>query len=236
MARTSSSCSPTIPTDTTISTASRRTQQDASAKRPRPQPSGRRFLGPPPAAESRSVSDLRPVDDAAGSGADRGTSFAIRFQTTSSLRIGSPTRFTSSTQDSCRRPNTNPTASNQQPINNYYDTGQPDPLRSHVFGVRLDYNHSDRNRFFGRVSGSNFTEGAGDWTYESAPGLHALSRVRKTRAGTGNWTRVPGDTVIDGQIGANRFLETDQRLGLKEYTPSGIGLPAYMDRVLPVPR
>jgi hypothetical protein len=127
-------------------------------------------------------------------------------------------------------PNTNPTASNQQPINNYYDTGQPDPLRSHVFGVRLDYNHSDRNRFFGRVSGSNFTEGAGDWTYESMPGLHSLSRVRKTRAGTGNWTRVAGDTVLDAQLSANRFLETDQRLGLKDYTPSGIGLPAYMDQ------
>lgn len=127
-------------------------------------------------------------------------------------------------------PNTNPTASNQQPINNYYDTGQPDPLRSHVFGVRLDYNHSDRNRFFWRVSGSNFTEGAGDWTYESVPGLHALSRVRKTRAGTGTWTRVAGDTVLDGQLSANRFLETDQRLGLKEFTPSGIGLPSYMDQ------
>jgi hypothetical protein len=127
-------------------------------------------------------------------------------------------------------PNTNPTASNQQPINNYYDTGQPDPLRSHVFGVRLDYNRSDQNRFFGRVSGSNFTEGAGDWTYESTPGLHALSRVRKTRAGTGNWTRVGGDTVLDGQLSANRFLETDQRLGLKEFTPGAIGLPGYMDQ------
>ena len=99
-----------------------------------------------------------------------------------------------------------------------------------MFGVRLDYNHSDHNRFFGRVSGSNFTEGAGDWTYESAPGLHALSRVRKTRAGTGTWTRVAGDTVIDGQLSANRFLETDQRLGMKgDYTPGSIGLPTYMD-------
>jgi hypothetical protein len=127
-------------------------------------------------------------------------------------------------------PNTNPTASNQQPINNYYDTGQPDPLRSHVFGVRLDYNRSDKNRFFGRVSGSNFTEGAGDWTYESAPGLHSLSRVRKTRAGTGNWTRVAGNLVLDAQLSANRFLESDQRLGLKAFTPGAIGLPAYMDQ------
>ena len=35
--------------------------------------------------------------------------------------------------------------------------------------------------------------------------------------------------MIDGQLSANRFLETDQRLGLKEFTPSAIGLPAYMD-------
>ncbi len=127
-------------------------------------------------------------------------------------------------------PNQNPTASNQQPINNFYDVAQPDPLRSHVYGVRMDFNHSDKTRFFGRVSGSHFTEGAGDWTYASARDLHSLYRVRKTWAGTGNWTRVQGDTVIDSQIGVNRFLETDQRLGLKQYTPSGIGLPAYMDQ------
>jgi hypothetical protein len=126
-------------------------------------------------------------------------------------------------------PNTNPTASNQQPINNFYDTAQPDPLRSHVWGVRTDFNHSEKNRFFGRVSGSHFTEGAGDWTYESAPGLHALSRLRTTSAVTGNWTRVSGDTVIDTQIGFNRFLESDRRLAMKEYTPASIGLPSYMD-------
>ena len=127
------------------------------------------------------------------------------------------------------QPNTNPTSATQQPINNYYDTAQPDPLRSHVYGVRLDYNHSDRNRFFGRVSGSHFTEGAGDWTYPSAPGLHALSRLRTTAASTGTWTRVAGDTVFDAQLGFNRFLESDRRMGLKEFTPNSIGLPAYMN-------
>ena len=88
--------------------------------------------------------------------------------------------------------NQNPTASNQQPLNNFYDVAQPDPLRSHVYGVRIDFNHSDKNRFFGRASGSHFTEGAGDWTYASARDLHSLYRVRKTWAGTGNWTRVTG--------------------------------------------
>ena len=35
--------------------------------------------------------------------------------------------------------------------------------------------------------------------------------------------------MIDAQIGVLRFLETDQRLGLKEQTPGRIVLPAYMD-------
>lgn len=126
-------------------------------------------------------------------------------------------------------PNQNPTASNQQPINNFYDAAQPEPLRSHVWGARVDYNHSDRNRFFGRAAGSWFTEGFGDWTYESAPGLHVANRFRKTWTYTGTWTRVAGETVFDGRLSANRFTEQDRWFGLREYTPSAVGLPSYMD-------
>jgi hypothetical protein len=126
-------------------------------------------------------------------------------------------------------PNQNPTAANQQPINNYYDAAQPEPLRSHVWGARVDYNHSERNRFFGRAAGSWFTEGFGDWTYESAPGLHVANRFRKTWTYTGTWTRVAGETVFDGQLSANRFTEHDRWFGLREYTPSSVGLPSYMD-------
>ena len=42
-------------------------QPDASEKRPRPQPSGRRLLRPAAAAQFRTVRDLRSVDDTAGS-------------------------------------------------------------------------------------------------------------------------------------------------------------------------
>jgi hypothetical protein len=53
-------------------------------------------------------------------------------------------------------------------------------------------------------------------------------RLRKTWSYTGTWTHVAGETVIDGQLAANRFLEWDRRLGLKRYSPAGIGLPSYM--------
>ena len=66
-------------------------------------------------------------------------------------------------------PNQNPTSTSQEPLNNFFDASQPDPLKSHVFGARVDYNLSEKNRFFGRVSGSHFTENFGDWTLSSAP-------------------------------------------------------------------
>ena len=127
-------------------------------------------------------------------------------------------------------PNQNPTSSSQEPANNYYDAAEPDPLRSHVWAGRLDYNYSDKNRFFFRTSGSHFTEGSSDWTYLNMPGLNALGRLRKTWTHTGTWTRVSGQTVIDGQLSANKFLESDRKLGYKNYTPSSVGLPAYMDQ------
>jgi hypothetical protein len=98
-----------------------------------------------------------------------------------------------------------------------------------VWGARVDYNHSEKNRFFGRAAGSWFTEGFGDWTYESAPGLHVAHRFRKTWTYTGNWTRVAGETVFDGQLSANRFTEQDRWFGLRDYTPGSVGLPSYMD-------
>ena len=127
------------------------------------------------------------------------------------------------------KPNNNPTSPDQEPLNNYYPAGQPVPLRAHVWGGRLDYNHSANNRFFFRNGGSYFTSRINDWTYLSAPGLHSLDRIRTTTSNTGTWTRVLGQTVIDGQLSYNRYKEHNRQLGLKAYTPSSVGLPSYMD-------
>ena len=99
-----------------------------------------------------------------------------------------------------------------------------------MWGARVDFNPSERDRFFVRHSGSHFTSDINDWTYLNQPGLHALGRLRTTTSNTGTWTRVLGaTTVLDAQLAYNRFLETDRRLGQKKYTPGMIGLPSYMD-------
>jgi hypothetical protein len=69
-------------------------------------------------------------------------------------------------------PNLNPKTSSQEPSLNFFPAAIPDPVGSEVWGVRVDYNASERNRFFVRASGSHYTEDLGDWTFQSAPGLH----------------------------------------------------------------
>lgn len=124
-----------------------------------------------------------------------------------------------------------PIAAGVAPTNNYLGAAEPDPVESHVWGTRVDYNMSQNNRFFFRGSGSHFLENAEDWTYENPDSnfLHALYRLRKTWSFTGGWTRVLGNTVIDSQLSSNFFSEGDQRLGLKRFAPSELGLPGYVD-------
>ena len=136
-------------------------QPDTSEERSGTQPPGRRLFRPAAPAESCSVRDLRSALDETGSGRP---GHVIRTPFPNNIipadRIVNP--LYNLYKGILPNPNQNPTASNQQPINNFYDVAQPDPLRSHVYGVRMDFNHSDKTRFFGRVSGSHFTEGAGD--------------------------------------------------------------------------
>ena len=47
--------------------------------------------------------------------------------------------------DTLPDPNQNPTSSSVAPVNNYFDAAEPDPLRSHVWGARFDYNFSEKN-------------------------------------------------------------------------------------------
>ena len=81
-------------------------------------------------------------------------------------------------------PNNNPTDPRQEPTNNYLVRSYTDPIQSHIYGARVDYNLSNAHRFFGRWSGSRFTEGLDDWTYQSAA-IHSEDMKRTTLAGTG---------------------------------------------------
>jgi hypothetical protein len=129
------------------------------------------------------------------------------------------------------KPNQNPTQPGLAPNNNYLGAAEPDQTHSHLWGGRIDYNVSDKDRIFFRFAGSNFTEEDDDWTYENpqSNGLHATWRLRQSWSYTGNWTRAFGATVIDTNIASNWFLDSERRLGLKRYKPTDFGFPQYID-------
>ena len=52
-------------------------------------------------------------------------------------------------------------SANQEPLNNYRTAGDPDPITNQIFGTRLDYNLSDKHRFFFRFSQEPFHRRAG---------------------------------------------------------------------------
>jgi hypothetical protein len=128
------------------------------------------------------------------------------------------------------KPNNSPTDPRQEPLTNYRIWTYTDPIKSHIYGARFDYNHSNNHRFFGRWSGSYFTEGLDDWTYQSVA-IHSEDMKRTTNAGTGNWTWVrSSSTVIDAQLSANTFHEGGERNTLATIKASQVGLPSYLDQ------
>ena len=134
-------------------------------------------------------------------------------------------------RDMAPTPNQNFVESGQVPQNNYYQGGIPNQVTAQNFGIRIDYNHSENDRFFFRASGTTFYEYNVDWTYETKyAGLHSNDKTRASWSYTGNWTRVLGSAVIiDTQVAANHFYEDQQRRGLHQYKPTDVGLPSYLD-------
>ncbi len=132
-------------------------------------------------------------------------------------------------------PNQNFLSPTQQPVNNYFRAAEPDQPHNTQASLRVDYNHSENSRFFIRGNGNKFLESSlVDWTYDSPDpqfrGLHDVARARFSWSLTGTWTRVlGGHTVIDTQISGNRAYQRDTRKNLVNYTPTSVGLPAYMD-------
>jgi len=129
------------------------------------------------------------------------------------------------------KPNQNFIENGQQPAGNFYQGGQPDSPKSQQYGFRLDFNASNNDRFFFRTSGITFLEYVSDWTYLAEPDLriHSADRSRYQWSYTGTWTRTMGTTVLDSSFATNRFNQIDEFRGLKRYSPTDVGLPAYLD-------
>jgi hypothetical protein len=114
--------------------------------------------------------------------------------------------------------------------NNYLAVATPYNWDYFAFSNRIDYNINDKHRLFGRWSWNDFIEDRGDWTYESARGLHTNGLNRNNKAATLDyvWT-VSSQTILNFTASANQFREGDRITVPLQFKPSDVGLPSYMD-------
>lgn len=127
-------------------------------------------------------------------------------------------------------PNNDPTDPRLEPLNNYLATGMPNNVNYSSWNNRIDYQASDRHRFFFRWLKSSYLEDAQDYTYQTEPGLMAWNEKRPSKSAAVDWTFTKSAaTVMNISVDATQFLIQNQRLGTRKYKPSDVGLPAYMD-------
>jgi acylphosphatase len=123
-------------------------------------------------------------------------------------------------------------APNADPVNNYLASQTPYNWDYKAFSNRMDYQVSDKWRMFGRWSYNNFgPEDRGDWTYETARGLNLNGLVRNNIGGNVDvvFTQNP-TTLWNFNIAMNQFREGNIQPKAREFKPSDIGLPAYLDQ------
>ena len=129
-------------------------------------------------------------------------------------------------------PNNAPARANLEPLNNYLGVAEPYNWSYFAFANRFDYQHSQKNRFFGRWSWLKYREDRQDWTYETARGLQTNGVNRNNAGITANWVYTPtATTVFDVNAAANHFREGNILSSVATaYKPSDVGLPAYLDQ------
>ena len=128
-------------------------------------------------------------------------------------------------------PNNPPASASQQPLNNFLDPAEPYNWKYEAFANRIDYVLSEKNRFFARWNWLKYREDRNDWTWQTERGLMTNGINRNNLGIIGDWVYTPNaHTVFDVEAGANNFREASilKPVALA-FTPSSVGLPAYMD-------
>ncbi len=128
-------------------------------------------------------------------------------------------------------PNSSPTSASKEPLNNYVTPAMPWNFNYYSASNRIDYHHSGKNRFFGRWNWSRFQEDRSDWTYETLRGLQSSALVRRNGGGVFDWVYTPTATsYFDFGVSANRYTTGTLNTVSKQYKPSDVGLPQYVDQ------
>jgi len=120
----------------------------------------------------------------------------------------------------------------QDPVNNYLASQTPYNWDYYAYSNRMDYQINDKWRMFGRWSINNFgPEDRGDWTYETARGLNLGGLVRNNKGGNFDlvYTQSP-TTLWNINVAMNQFRELSIQPKAREFKPSTIGLPGYLDQ------
>ncbi len=114
---------------------------------------------------------------------------------------------------------------------NYLASATPFNWDYKAFSNRIDWQLSHRHRSFARWSYNSFLEDRGDWTYETARGLHTNGLIRKNLGATIDHVFVQSSTTVwNASVAFNRFTEGNARNAVQlSYGPASVGLPGYLE-------
>lgn len=128
-------------------------------------------------------------------------------------------------------PNNDPTNPRAEPLNNYLATAMPWRMDYYALTNRIDYQYSQKHRFFGRWTSSDWTEDRFDWFYETFPGLRGRgNNSRRNIGATLDWVyTVSPATVLNVTAMTNGFRQGGKLPVARQFKPSDAGLPKYLD-------
>jgi hypothetical protein len=127
-------------------------------------------------------------------------------------------------------PNDPPGMVQDDGTNNYLAANMPKDERFNSILNRYDYNISDKHRLSGKWYWNHRLADEYDWTYETMRGLMRNGLVRINKGGSGDWTwTLNNNNIFQLSTSWARFNEGNERDVPNQFTPSDVGLPAYLD-------
>ncbi len=113
---------------------------------------------------------------------------------------------------------------------NYFNANIPFNWDYKALQNRVDYVHSETDKFFFRWSYNTFLEDRQDWTFETARYLHSNGMRRANKGVGADWVHAFSPTdVLHVSVAYNRYTDQAVNLEQRNYKPSDVGLPTYMD-------
>jgi hypothetical protein len=130
-------------------------------------------------------------------------------------------------------PNNNPVSNRTEPYNNFLGSSLPFNFGYVDYTTRIDYNHSPKHRFYGRLLWNDMNQNLFDWAYSTQPGVMGQNNPRHNAGGVLDWVFLPQpSTMFDFSIAVHEYrsgsgLPVTEKV--RSYKPSDVGLPTYMD-------